>query len=97
MAEAKKYLKIINIECWKCGKPMKTALVFDEGSFRGPEEFNELEISLAEQNGVILQKHYSKTSNETYLASTCRECGKFKGKFYHHHFIYEDGEIINLD
>jgi len=97
MKRDEKYLKVIDIECWKCGKLMKTALVFDGGTYKGPEEFNELEISLAKQNGVILQNHYSKTSNESYLASTCKECGNFKGKFYHHHFLHEDGKIINLD
>jgi hypothetical protein len=97
MKEVGKYLKIVDIECWKCGRPMKTALVLDNGCYRGPEEFNELEISLAKQNGVILQNQFSKTSNESYLASTCKECGNFKGKFFHHHFLYENGKVINLD
>lgn len=97
MDKIKNCLKIIDVTCWKCGKPMKTPLLFDNGSPVGPEDFNDLQIKIAEDNGVILKNHFSKTSNETYLASTCKECGNFRGKFFLHEIFYEDGLTIDLE
>lgn len=97
MNKIKNCLKIIDVCCWKCKEPMKTAIVFYDGSPIGPEDFDDNQIKIAKENGVILKEHFSKTSNETYLASTCEKCENFRGKFFLHEIFYDDGLTIDLD
>lgn len=90
----KKYLHIINGECWKCLGEMKMAFIsYEKNYFKGPESFSKFERELSIQNGAILKEHYSRTAHEKYLANTCSRCGRFSGAFYHHryfHILYDD-------
>jgi hypothetical protein len=60
---------------------MLLALADDEnGNLNyGPDEFSESEISVAENNGVMLKLLSSKTAKGTYLANICKECDSFVG------------------
>jgi len=75
---------IISAECWQCDKPMLIALIGDNAGnlYGGPEGFSNEEVSLAEEHGVLLKTIFSKTSEETYLANVCKECGAFVGQFF---------------
>jgi hypothetical protein len=76
-------MMIITIDCWKCEKGMKMALVSDEESaYRGPETFSENEISLAQKNGVLIKNVDSQTAEETYKANICPHCDSFIGKWF---------------
>jgi hypothetical protein len=87
----KTILQIITSDCWKCSKPMKLAILISGGTFCDPSEFNEDQIKVARNNGVILQENYSNTLQEKYLANTCGHCGAFIGKFFIDDYLYDPG------
>ena len=43
---------------------------------------NSNDAKLAAQHGVLMKTQYSKTIGESYIANTCRRCGKFVGGHY---------------
>ncbi|WP_025146619.1 hypothetical protein [Pedobacter jeongneungensis] len=82
-----KEMLIIDGNCWKRNAEMKVAIVAqNNGQYSpdiyGPESFSAGEIKLAEQQGVVVQEHFSATRNEHYFANTCPECRTFLGQHY---------------
>lgn len=83
-------LQIITSDCWKCNKPMKLAILISGGTFCDPSEFNESQVKIARENGVVLRENYSNTLQEKYLANTCEHCGSFIGKFFLDDYLYSE-------
>ena len=71
-------------ECYRCGTPMRYALIKSDGGFYhlGPPEFSAEERALAAKNGVLLKTHFSRTMGDSYLANTCGKCHTFIGAHY---------------
>ncbi len=76
----RKRLLIIEGQCWKCNAPMKVAAI--RGDMGYEPGFNSNDAKLAAQHGVLMKTQYSKTIGESYIANTCRRCGKFVGGHY---------------
>ena len=85
---SRKVLHVVDTECWKCRRPMKAAIISIDSFANRIHDFDEHETNIAEDNGVLIKKHYSQTMNESYRANTCRSCGTFIGGFYTHHHSY---------
>lgn len=86
----KNILQIITSNCWNCNKPMKLAILISGSTFCDPSEFNESQIKIARENGVVLRDNYSNALKEKYLANTCEHCGAFIGRFFVDNYL--DGE-----
>lgn len=89
-------LIISKISCWKCGEQMKVCAIkvsdhdhessmqrTDANGFIYPYTFNNNEISLSINNGVILQHRYSSTSRTSYIACCCPNCNSIFGNHYY--------------
>ncbi|MES2837993.1 MAG: hypothetical protein V4667_10755 [Bacteroidota bacterium] len=61
---------------------MKIAIVTIDDYTNGPTAFNQTEIELAIEKGVLLKMNFSKTMQETYLANTCTNCNSFTGEWF---------------
>lgn len=80
-------MRIVDTHCWKCGHKMKMALIeVCAYSCLGPTDFNENELRLAAKHGVTIQKRWSQTEGESYLANVCNTCNAFIGDFYLHEY-----------
>lgn len=82
----KTVMTIIETDCYKCKELMKVAVI-EAGMSRdstcvGPERFTSEEIELAREKGVIIEQHFSKTMQKSYIANTCQSCKAFVGKHY---------------
>lgn len=86
---------ITEAPCWKCGRNMRIAMIKkgEFSNFYGPEEFTQKEIETAKQNGVYIEKQYSKTMHESYYANICNHCKAFIGEFYLRNY-YKKNTII---
>ncbi len=89
-------MEIVSAKCWNCESPMKVAIIVHSGEFFGPDRFSKKETEFARSRGVILENHFSKTTNSTYLANTCGQCGEFIGQFFIHEYLYQ-GEMYDLN
>ncbi|MBD1876980.1 hypothetical protein H6F75_26195 [Nodosilinea sp. FACHB-131] len=76
----KKRLLIIDGDCWNCRAPMKVAAI--RGDMGYEPNLNSDDARLAAQHGVFMKEQYSKTVGDSYIANTCRRCGKFVGGHY---------------
>lgn len=87
----------VSTDCWKCGQKMKIAmLVANNGhEILIPSEFSAEEINIAKSLGANIQKRYSKTVNDSYMANVCEHCNAFIGNFFTHEDFYlpHDEEI----
>lgn len=93
----KSKMQIITSDCWKCHGKMKIALMLSDNSFSGPSEFTKEQIIFAQNKGVILKEHFSKTVNEKYTANTCGHCGAFIGNHFIHDYLYDpDAEEFEM-
>jgi ssDNA-binding Zn-finger/Zn-ribbon topoisomerase 1 len=71
----------------------------NENGFYGPDNFTEKEIEIAKQNGVHIEKRYSRTINESYNANICNHCKTFIGKNFLLKYFNKDkiNEIIEYE
>jgi ssDNA-binding Zn-finger/Zn-ribbon topoisomerase 1 len=79
---SKKYILIIDANCWNCRSPMKVAALRGDMEYIDQGDFSSSDIQIASQYGVLMKSHYSRTAERKYVASTCRKCGAFCGKHY---------------
>ncbi len=79
-------LHVLDIACWRCGLPMKAAVLKADGRLVGPEVFSSEQTQIAEEAGVYVSRQYSRVSNRRYLANTCPSCGAFTGAPYLHRY-----------
>lgn len=78
-------LWVIHGACYKCEADMNVAIVYGphlNGTRYSPEEFTDKELKLAKDNGCVIQRRYSETRGEKYLANTCTKCRAFAGEHY---------------
>jgi hypothetical protein len=94
----KKHLNLGTYECWRCNIPYKVSWIttgnVNAGDFYGPEGFTDYEIKIAKEKGIIIEKRYSKTMEESYNANICPHCGSFLGEFFIHDLLYTEEEKI---
>ena len=85
----KKYVQVINIECWQCHRTMRLATFRSIDSWYGARDFSDKDSIVARELGAIVKLKYSTTAREKYLASCCIHCGEFSGDFFLHDY-YND-------
>jgi len=73
-------------DCWKCGKAVTVAIGSSDGHDLVPDDFTEEEASFAESNGVTLDRRFSYTIKDRYLANICPHCDQIQGNW----FLYND-------
>lgn len=83
-------IEIIGTECWRCGRPMKIAMMVSENEqyILHPTSFTQREIELANLLGANIKENYSKTQSRSYKANTCKYCNAFMGDFHLHDYYY---------
>lgn len=82
----KSVLKIIEAPCWRCSEIAKLAF-FDDTMSVG--RFNDKLLSLAREQGVIIENVYSKTADESYNACICPHCKSMFGDHFLHDYWYD--------
>ena len=75
------HLAIVDWQCYKCHENFKAAVILiglgrknEPYDVVTPKNFSENEMLLAKSKGVIIEKRYSKTMNESYFANICPHC-----------------------
>jgi hypothetical protein len=97
----KKYLHVVNGNCYRCKHGMKISFLEIENECYPPAYFTQQERKLVKDQGGFLATCYSHTARERYLANVCRNCQAFVGDFFLHDFLELAGEqtiicILNL-
>lgn len=75
----RKYLLIIDAQCWNCRASIKVATSHSEDG--AVDDFSNYEIGLANQNGCSLKRRYS-YNGTIYGVNTCFKCFKDIGTHY---------------
>ncbi len=74
---------IRTIDCWNCGKNVNVALWHQNGeSLCWQDSFPVEEIEFAKANGVTLERRFSKTIGNKYLANVCASCNQIQGDWF---------------
>ena len=73
-------------DCWKCGQNVNVAMDHKDDSSMEQDDFTNEELEFARENGVILERRFSSTAMEKYLANVCTNCDKIQGNW----FLYKD-------
>ncbi len=84
MHSAKLVVRVV--DCYTCDHKMKVAMIETPYNTLSPMNFNNEEISMAQDLGVIIEQRHSKTLNSSYFANVCGHCGAFVGDFYMHDY-----------
>ena len=83
LVEGEERMIITLTPCRRCTKKMRVCFVRSANYiFRGPKDFNDWQVQVARQNGVVLEKQFSITEEKEYLANTCPKCRKWIGEYY---------------
>lgn len=76
---------IRTIECWNCGKNVNVALWHQNGeNLYWQNSFPVEEIEFAKANGVTLERRFSRTLGNKYLANVCPSCNEIQGDWFLH-------------
>ena len=73
-------------DCWKCGGNVTVATGDKDGQGLEQDYFTTEEIEFAHENGVTLERRFSATVGEKYLANVCTQCDQIQGNW----FLYMD-------
>ena len=73
-------------DCWNCGQNVNVAIGDKDGEILEQDYFTSEEIEFAQQNGVTLERRFSATAAEKYLANVCTKCDRIQGNW----FLYMD-------
>lgn len=84
---------IVERNCSRCERSMKTAYGLFQWGLAGPEEFRSAEVRFAQEKGVHIERRFSKTVNDHYLANVCPRCRAFWGR----HFLCNLWENLGTD
>ena len=90
----------VTTDCYNCGKEMKIAMIIcnSENKILTPAKFNEQEINIAKSLGVNLEKRYSKTMHDSYMANVCKHCNAFVGEYFMDEYYYSTyDKEVDLD
>ena len=69
-------------DCWHCGKNVNVAIGYKDGESLRQDYFTTEEIEFAQANGVTLERRFSATAGEKYLANICTGCDQMQGNWY---------------
>ena len=69
-------------DCWHCGKNVNVAIGYKDGESLWQDYFTTEEIEFAQANGVTLERRFSATAGEKYLANICTGCDQMQGNWY---------------
>ena len=73
-------------DCWNCGRNVNVALGCKDGESLRQDHFTTEEIEFARANDVALDRRFSATAMEKYLANICTVCDQMQGNW----FLYMD-------
>ncbi len=73
-------------DCWKCGQNVNVATGDKDGAGLWQDDFTTEEIEFSKENGVTLERRFSATAREKYLANVCTNCDQIQGNW----FLYMD-------
>ena len=73
-------------DCWHCGQNVNVAMGYQDGESLGQDHFTAEEMEFARENGVTLERRFSATAGEKYLANICTGCDRMQGNW----FLYDD-------
>jgi hypothetical protein len=79
-------LKIVEVICWSCKEPMK--LAFYDNTMP-VSRFTDKLLTLAREQGVLIENTYSKTADESYNANICPHCKSMFGDWFLPDYWYE--------
>ena len=77
---------ISTTDCWKCGQNVNVAMGHKDGENLEQDYFTPEEIGFAQEHGVTLERRFSATVGEKYLANVCTGCDQIQGNW----FLYMD-------
>ncbi len=73
-------------DCWNCGQNVNVAIGYKDVESLCQDFFTTEEIAFAQENGVTLERRFSATAGEKYLANVCTACDQIQGNW----FLYMD-------
>ena len=73
-------------DCWNCGQNVNVAVGYQDGESLWQDLFTTEEIEFAQENGVTLERRFSATAGERYLANICTRCDRMQVNW----FLYDD-------
>ena len=73
-------------DCWNCGQNVNVAIGYKDGESLWQDYFTAEEIAFARENGATLERRFSATAGEKYLANVCTNCDQIQGNW----FLYVD-------
>ena len=73
-------------DCWNCGQNVNVAIGDQDGVGLWQDLFTAEELEFAQANGVTLERRFSVTAMEKYLANVCPGCDQIQGNW----FLYVD-------
>ena len=73
-------------DCWNCGQNVNVAIGDIDGEGLWQDLFTSEELEFARENGVTLERRFSATAREKYLANICPGCDQIQGNW----FLYMD-------
>ena len=79
-------ITISTTDCWKCGQNVNVATGDKDGESLEQDYFTTEEIGFARENSVTLERRFSSTVGEKYLANVCTGCDQIQGNW----FLYMD-------
>ena len=69
-------------DCWNCGQNVNVAIGGKDGESLRQDHFTTEEIEFAQGNGVALDRRFSATAMEKYLANICTVCDQMQGNWF---------------
>ena len=81
-------------ECWKCEKPVVIAKGAIDGNSLWQDNFTDDELAWVREQGVKLERRYSFTIRDRYLANVCTNCDQIQGDYYLYVDEYHTGFIV---
>ena len=82
LKNAEDKMVIISVPCWKCKKGMNICFIDAQFGMIYPYDFDEKDVKLAQENGVLLKHCYSSTAEESYLGNVCPHCSALCGNWH---------------
>jgi len=76
---------IFDVDCKKCGRAIKAALLKIGHEFIMPADFSRNDLEFARKQGVCILKKTDKMKKGSYNAITCNRCGRYIGNSNYHY------------
>ena len=76
---------IFDVDCKKCRRAIKAALIQIGNDFVIPEDFSRNDLEFALKQGVCIRKQTDSMKKGSYNAITCNRCGRYIGNSNYHY------------